>query len=1258
MRLETYLAQDRCRSLAAGHLLPARTHGTALFADISGFTPLTELLRTRFGSRRGAEMLTNQLNAVYSALIMEVERYGGSVISFAGDGLICWFDDSDGPAALKAVGCGLALQEAIRPFHTLPLSDKTTTHLALKVALATGPVRRFVVGDPDYQYLDTLAGTTITRLAAAERLAQKREVVVDEATAQALAGKLTLQTWRTDPQTAVRFGIVQQLNVTTNLPTPPPPVALASDLVKPWLNQSVYERELAGQAALLAEFRPCAALFVLFAGIDYEADTAEKQLDIITRQMQVVAADYEGVLLQLTIGDKGSYAYLNFGALHVHEDDPRRGLKAAIALQEAAHRLDWLTSLQIGISYGLMWVGTHGGATRRTYTALGDDVNMAARLMETAVSNQILVTQQIETAVAHQYRLEPLPLVPIKGKSDPQHLFSLIGPRPRQALRLQEPAYTLPMVGRQAELQLAKEKLILTQQGQVQIVGIVAEAGMGKSRLVVELMAAARQHGFTVLGGACQSDGVHTPYLVWRAIWSAFFALDFSKPLPDQIDSLAQTIQRLARQRRSALPLLGKLLHLAIPDNEFTQALEPEVRQSALHALLEDCLKAATQTEPILIVIEDAHWIDALAHELLDELARSLLLHPVCFVLAYRPPQIERLQTPRVEALPNFTPIRLGQLNDPEAEQLIHTKLAQLYPQHSDSVPTELVEKLIARTQGSPFYLEELLNFLRDQNIDPSQPAVLETVDLPDSLHTLVLSRIDRLTTHQKMTLRLASIIGRRFQALWLSGYYPKLGKLSQVKTALDQLDSLEITLLDSPEPELSYLFKHIITHEVAYQSLPFATRARLHEQLADYLETTYADMPPVELLAFHYRQSHNVPKQRYYLRQAGEIAQHNFANDAALTYYGWLLPLLVDPSEKVEIHLKRGAVLELTGNWDAAETDYQSALTLAQRPSDKADAKFSLGKLQRIRGDYDMAISWLAEAQTEYQDTNNQTGVVQSYIEIGSTFSRQGELVRAQETFYQGLTLAHQAEDKKGIARLLNLLGNTASDQGEYSRAQTLYEESLAMKHLLNDKPGISAVLNNLGLIAWAQSDYTTAQTLFEQSLLLKREMGFKQGVANLLGNLGLVANDQDDYATARTLLAESLTLRREMEDKWGLAIALSGLGSVTFNQGDYETAQSLLAESLTLSAELDDALGVAYNLAGLAEVAMMLTHMGRAATLVAAVEQILVDIKAALEPAYRTRLDKIVATVQTEPSFQPAWAAGAQMTLAEAVAYGLAVG
>lgn len=1302
MPLHTYLPQDRHQALAQNQTLPDRSIGSALFADIAGFTPLTEQLRHTLGPRRGAEKLSQYLDTVYTSLITLVEQYGGSVVNFAGDAISCWFDDSHSnqPAPLRAVAAAQAMHRAIEGLADLTQSLENVSALSLKVAVATGPVRRFVVGDPTYQYLDTLAGTTITRMAQAEHLAQKGETLVDQPTAVALGANLTIVEWRTDPTTTQPFGVVQQFTADV-APLPQPTIPpLPPTSLRPWLHDSIYEREQAGQASFLTEFRPCAALFLKFAGIDYDSDEAAAQLDQLTQRVQAITAHYGGLLIDISIGDKGSYLYLNFGALQVHEDNARRTIKTAQAIRHLPHELDWLAFVQMGLTYGIMRVGTYGSQTRRIYSALGDEVNLAARLMEAAVPGEILVSSRIQRQVDQYVTFAPPRLMQFKGLSEPLPVFALMGDKSRPYLRLPEPTYKLPMVGRQAELAQIKKKLRLAQQGQAQTVGIVGEAGIGKSRLVAEVIQEAQEMGFTGYGGACQSDGTNTPYLVWKPIWQSFFKLDSTHTLAKQQQLLAAEVERLAPARLAALPLLSPLLNLDIPENEFTATLTAQERKSARHALLEDCLQAVAQETPLLLIFEDLHWLDALSHDLLEEIVRVMTTQPICFTIIYRPPQLARLQAPRLERLTTFTKIELKELSPAEAEQTIKAKLAHLYPERKATPPTALVQALTKRAEGNPFYLEELLNFLHDRNLDPFNPADLARIELPNSLHSLILSRIDQLLEQEKIMLRVASIIGRLFPAAWLIGYYPDLGRLHEVKAILQNLNELDITALDTPEPELSYLFKHIVIHEVTYESLPFATRARLHEQLAHYLEQAAATNPTtplLDLIAYHYGQSENKAKQRHYFQKAGDAAQATFANEAALDYLDRLLPLLDEPHEQIALQQQRTVILELIGRYDETTTAVLTALSLAQQVTDKvaiANCQFTLGKLTRLRSQLDVAQTWLAQAITSFTKLDDLLGQAKTYIEMGTVARLQGEYARSHQETEKGLALAEAAGDQYTIAYALDRLGAIAWHHSNYATAQAALKRGLAIGQEIGHKQVTSNLLNNLAIIARRQGEYGTALALQQQNLLLVREIGHKRGEAVTLNNLGLIAYSQEtyevarsfheqsirlhqaignkrgeamsynnngltyqiahDYETAQTLYEQSLAIYQEIGNEWGSSYALRNLGNLMVEKGEIEAAQNYYRQALTISWELKDQYNLCFILGGLAAVAGLKQAWSQAVQLIAAAESLRQQIDSKWEPIERriqAQLNTSVRAALNEEQFQAAWTAGETMPLAEVV-------
>ncbi|MGB8644479.1 MAG: response regulator [Anaerolineae bacterium] len=437
--LSVYLPMDRRQALAFGVELPARARGAALLADISGFTPLTDALVREMGVQ-GAEELSRQLNAVYGALVAEVDRYGGSVVTFNGDGITCWFEEKDAPPAenlspssLRAAACALAMQDTMSQFYRVTTPNGTPTLLRIRVVLAAGMISRFGVGSPAVQQLEVIAGRTLDELDAASHIAERGEIVATERLVQEGGGGLSLAGWRTDGQSGARFAILSGLTTQVS-PSPWPPMPggdLHEEWCRPWLLPTVYERVRGGKQLFLSELRPAAALFLKFSGIDYDEDPdAGHKLDRYVRWVQTVVQRYDAALMQLMTGDKGSSFYIAFGAPIAHQDDAVRAVCAARDLSRTPAAFSFITGVQIGIAYGQMWTGAFGSSTRRAYGAVGSKVNLAARLM-IAATEGTLCDEGIFEAARPDVTFEPLAPIMVKGKPDPVPVY-----RPTRAPRL------------------------------------------------------------------------------------------------------------------------------------------------------------------------------------------------------------------------------------------------------------------------------------------------------------------------------------------------------------------------------------------------------------------------------------------------------------------------------------------------------------------------------------------------------------------------------------------------------------------------------------------------------------------------------------------------------------------------------------------------------------------------------------------------------------------------------------------------------
>jgi len=353
-------------------------------------------------------------------------------------------------------------------------------------------------------------------------------------------------------------------------------------------------------------------------------------------------------------------------------------------------------------------------------------------------------------------------------------------------------------------------------------------------------------------------------------------------------------------------------------------------------------------------------------------------------------------------------------------------------------------------------------------------------------------------------------------------------------------------------QPERTHIFKHGVTQEVAYESLPYETRAKLHRDIGNLIERAgmEASAEMLDLLAYHFDRSNDEERKRHYLLKAGESAQSRYANDAAINYYRKVLPLL-RPEDRVRVMVQFGQVLELVGRWSEAGETYQSSLRLALDLQDirmEARCRSAVGELLRKEGKYVDALQWLEESQRLFE----------------------------------------RAGDEVGLAEALHLSGTVNAQRGEFERAISLYDRSMVLRRQQDDKRKIASLLSNLGIIAWFSEEFDKARHLYEESLAIRREIGDRWSIANSLNNLALLLSDLGEFSTAQDLLEECLAINRELGDRWAISNALSSLADVALDQGNYSAARDWLREGISISRELGDRVAISFILEQLAQLAI----------------------------------------------------------------------
>jgi tetratricopeptide (TPR) repeat protein len=538
-----------------------------------------------------------------------------------------------------------------------------------------------------------------------------------------------------------------------------------------------------------------------------------------------------------------------------------------------------------------------------------------------------------------------------------------------------------------------------------------------------------------------------------------------------------------------------------------------------------------------------------------------------------------------------------------------------------DAEAREILARRIAQqADGNPFYLEELVNYVGTEAASAIGTNELSDLALPTSLQGLVLSRLDQLGERPKTLLKVASVVGRVFHASWLSGIYPELGEAAQIREDLQELSRQKFTVFDPTEGEDTYFFRNIITRGVIYDSLLHKMRTALHEQTGQYLESAYTDAEEqfLDLLAYHFEHGINLDKKRYYLRQAGEVAQRTYANEAAVEYFRKVMPLL-ETSEQIQIMLKVGEVERLVGQWDEAVNMFQEALALAEAAGDKAavgSSQVAMGEMLRNQGNYTQATIWLEKARAVFEEE----------------------------------------QDQKGLAQVLHYSGTVAAQQGDLETAEDLYGRSLALRRELDDQVGITHLLNNLAIIAEYRGDYQESRTLHEEALAIRRDLGDRRMIAFSLSNVGHILSRLGDYPGARTHLEEAVALHREIGDQYSLATTLDNLGNVVRAQASYDEARHLYSESLEINQELGDGWAAAYLLEDIARLLHLVEQNSDALVLLSAAGTLREAIDAPLPPSEQDTLATLQTQIQVElgPAFtRDCVETGKSMSMEQAITF-----
>jgi len=899
------------------------------------------------------------------------------------------------------------------------------------------------------------------------------------------------------------------------------------------------EKILTSASALQGERKQVTVLFVDVSGFTSLSERLDPEdvHGLMSRAFELMLAEVhrnEGTVNQF-LGD-GIMAL--FGAPIAHEDHARRAVRAALGIERAlAGYQRELTPRGItfrarqGLNTGLVVVGSIGGDLRMDYTAVGDTTNVAARLQQTGEPGRITISEATHRLVRGYFETRRIGDIHLKGKAEPVSAWEIVGEHEtRTRLEVESERGLTPFVGRERELTRLLDAFEQARAGEGQAVFLVGEAGIGKSRLLIELR---RRVGDRAAWqeGHCLSFGSAMAFHPLLDLVRRRFGIEETDDEAAIGAKIERGVAETGEDPAPVAPYLRALLSVNPGDSE-VRAMSPAQRRGETFEAVRRLLVRAAERQPQVLVIEDLHWMDSASEQFLATLVDSIPALRVLLIFTYRPgyanPFGERSYFTRI------VPAALS------AEDSARMAAAVL---DADGLPDALRSLIGAKGEGNPFYVEELVKSLEESGVLRreggrlilSQP--LAALAIPGSIHDVIAARIDRLADAPKRVLQLAAVIGREFTRRLVD-------RLAEIRERTDdflrELTALELILERRLYPELAYMFKHALTQDVAYDSLLVQRRRELHALVGRAIEELYGDRVTEhhEMLAHHFSKAEDWPRALDYLIKAAEKASQAFGLRQALALYGDALVAAghledrVPAATLIAIHRARADLFWGLGEFVNSRDEAERLVALTGRLHDRpAEA----GALVQVAS----ALQWIEDFPTAHER-------VREAIEIAEAVGAQGPLAG-------GLYI-------RGYMNAVN---------GRLDVAETDLGRALEIGRSMGDANRQALVLHLIALKRGWQGQFRESLVLGDEGIRLARQHRLAIPLLRCLWNQGIACHEMGHHDRALAVLAEGLALAEKLGDDAYISRYLNTVGFVRIDCGDFAAGIELSERSYEVTAE-----------------------------------------------------------------------------------------
>jgi class 3 adenylate cyclase/tetratricopeptide (TPR) repeat protein len=871
---------------------------------------------------------------------------------------------------------------------------------------------------------------------------------------------------------------------------------------------------------------------------------------------------YEGTINQF-LGD-GFMAL--FGAPIGHEDHARRAALAALNIQKALQsigiRFKDTVQVRMGLNTGLVVIGAIGDNLRMDYTAVGDTTNLAARLQQLAEAGQIVTSDSTRQAVEGYCKLNFLGDFSLKGMREPVPAWEVVADRGvRTRLEIATETGLTAFVGRERELMILQQSYEKALAGQGQMVFIIGEPGIGKSRLLLEFHRRLDTEA-TWCEGHSLSFGWSIAYHPLIDLLKRNFRIEENDSEELVVEKIERSVLRLGADLKPLLPYLRYLLAVD-PGDPTIKAMEPQLRRAEIFDGLRRLTLRAAEIRPQVMVFEDLHWMDQATQFYLRFITDSIPAGRLLLLFTYRPGYINPIEERTFQ-----TRIALGTLSAADSVQMARSILAV------ENLPANLQTMILRKAEGNPFFVEEVMKSLKEVGaIRRSEDSFVLTlppsdVFIPDKIQDVIQARIDRLDEAPKKTLQLAAVIGRKFT-------YRLLDRLAEsrggTEAYLQELKALELVYEKDLYPELAFMFKHALTQEVAYNSLLEQRRRELHCLIGRAVEELYADRlhEHYEIIAYHYAKGEDWRKAMEFNLLAAEKATQSFANREALAFYDQALEITelsgsaADASEFMSICEARSNLYLVLNDFQRSIGESEKLLAIARQQNDRlreSKALTAMGYASLWHHDFSRAVIYANKVIEIAQDLEESSILAGGHFIIGEVQALTGQLAEAKPKIDRAIDISRSAGDRLYESLSLGLLGSFKNWSGEYTEAVDLLSEGYKIAKENNLLAPLFDNLFTYGIALTGKGDYDRAITVFEEGLAFTEKVGDEIFHLRVMNSLGWLYMECGDLERSFELNMQAAQRARKRGDPETAANAELNLSDIFILRGDFSSAQEFL--------------------------------------------------------------------------------------------------